>query len=198
MVNSGNYRELEATARLLIDRSARSGIAWKLLARQAIGIKPDLAIAHANLKQLKPKHDRDQLVRLVDAITRTFDATWSSRGRSDANTSCRPVFIVGMPRSGTTLAEQILASHPDVFGAGELTYWDRALTRVTALSAGRAEAAAVAVLADDYLDFHLTNRTVNTVSNWQVRQKINSSSIERWRNYGGYVEPLRGLMSLAY
>jgi len=31
-----------------------------------------------------------------------------------------PVFIVGMPRSGTTLAEQILASHPQVFGAGEL------------------------------------------------------------------------------
>lgn len=33
----------------------------------------------------------------------------------------RPVFIVGMPRSGTSLVEQILASHPDVFGAGELT-----------------------------------------------------------------------------
>ena len=33
----------------------------------------------------------------------------------------RPVFVVGMPRSGTSLAEQILASHPSVFGAGELT-----------------------------------------------------------------------------
>lgn len=32
----------------------------------------------------------------------------------------RPVFIVGMPRSGTSLTEQILASHPDVYGAGEL------------------------------------------------------------------------------
>jgi len=35
--------------------------------------------------------------------------------------SDRPVFIVGMPRSGTSLIEQILASHPQVFGAGELT-----------------------------------------------------------------------------
>jgi tetratricopeptide (TPR) repeat protein len=35
--------------------------------------------------------------------------------------SRRPVFIVGMPRSGTTLVEQILASHPRVYGAGELT-----------------------------------------------------------------------------
>jgi len=33
----------------------------------------------------------------------------------------QPIFIVGMPRSGTTLIEQILASHPAVFGAGELT-----------------------------------------------------------------------------
>ena len=32
----------------------------------------------------------------------------------------RPVFIVGMPRSGTSLVEQILASHPKIFGAGEL------------------------------------------------------------------------------
>jgi tetratricopeptide (TPR) repeat protein len=32
----------------------------------------------------------------------------------------QPIFVVGMPRSGTTLTEQILASHPDVFGAGEL------------------------------------------------------------------------------
>ncbi len=31
-----------------------------------------------------------------------------------------PIFIVGMPRSGTTLTEQIISSHPDVFGAGEL------------------------------------------------------------------------------
>jgi hypothetical protein len=34
--------------------------------------------------------------------------------------SAAPIFIVGMPRSGTTLIEQILASHPKVFGAGEL------------------------------------------------------------------------------
>ena len=33
-----------------------------------------------------------------------------------------PIFIVGMPRSGTTLAEQILASHPKVAGLGELPH----------------------------------------------------------------------------
>jgi tetratricopeptide (TPR) repeat protein len=35
-----------------------------------------------------------------------------------------PVLIVGMPRSGTTLCEQILSAHPDIFGAGELPFWN--------------------------------------------------------------------------
>ena len=41
-----------------------------------------------------------------------------------------PVFIVGMPRSGTTLIEQILAGHPKVFGAGELMNLTRAVTKL--------------------------------------------------------------------
>jgi tetratricopeptide (TPR) repeat protein len=39
----------------------------------------------------------------------------------------RPVFIVGMPRSGSTLVEQILSSHPDVYGAGEVKHLSRSL-----------------------------------------------------------------------
>ncbi len=42
----------------------------------------------------------------------------------------RPVFIVGMPRSGTSLSEQILASHSQVFGGGELPYLDRKLQSI--------------------------------------------------------------------
>jgi len=42
----------------------------------------------------------------------------------------RAVFVFGMPRSGTSLTEQILASHPEVFGAGELTYWDAARAQI--------------------------------------------------------------------
>lgn len=41
-----------------------------------------------------------------------------------------PIFILGMPRSGTSLLEQILASHPDVYGAGELKYISRALENI--------------------------------------------------------------------
>ena len=42
----------------------------------------------------------------------------------------RPVFIVGMPRSGSTLVEQILSSHPDIYGAGEVKYLSKALMQL--------------------------------------------------------------------
>lgn len=61
----------------------------------------------------------DQWRRKVDAIIAAFGADTLARRPRTAEGSPIPVFIVGMPRSGTSLAEQILASHPAVFGAGE-------------------------------------------------------------------------------
>jgi len=52
-----------------------------------------------------------------------------SRPGSRVSASQKPVFIVGMPRSGTTLAEQILAAHPAAFGAGERDFWENARAR---------------------------------------------------------------------
>ena len=58
--------------------------------------------------------------RLVVDIEAGFGEAWFDRVRGWGDPSPRPIFIVGMPRSGTTLVEQILASHPEVHGAGEL------------------------------------------------------------------------------
>ncbi len=68
-------------------------------------------------------YDRAKLTRRVDDIIETFDAAFMRRRAAGASNSQLPVFIIGMPRSGTSLTEQILASHPAVFGAGELTFW---------------------------------------------------------------------------
>lgn len=77
-------------------------------------------------KQCIPKHDRRQLTETVNAYIRQFDSAWIGAARGGAGASPCPVLIVGMPRSGTSLAEQILASHPAVSGAGELPYWTMA------------------------------------------------------------------------
>ncbi|CCV06336.1 Sulfotransferase [Mesorhizobium metallidurans STM 2683] len=58
--------------------------------------------------------------RLYDSFIETFDAAFFEARPKFGNPSERPVFIVGMPRSGTTLTEQICASHHDIHGAGEL------------------------------------------------------------------------------
>ena len=47
------------------------------------------------------------------------------------------------------------------------------------------------------LNFHKTERTVATASQWQVRQKIYKSSVERWRNYEKFIGPLRSLERFA-
>ena len=52
-------------------------------------------------------------------IEAAFSAKLLDDKKSLGNPSPVPVFIIGMPRSGTSLVEQILASHPGVFGAGE-------------------------------------------------------------------------------
>ncbi|MBF0194059.1 MAG: sulfotransferase [Magnetococcales bacterium] len=49
-----------------------------------------------------------------------FNADFFKKRESYGHIDKTPIFIVGMPRSGSTLIEQILASHPDVYGAGEL------------------------------------------------------------------------------
>jgi tetratricopeptide (TPR) repeat protein len=274
-------------------------------------------------KRSGPRYDRNLMTRTVDLMIRSHGPKWLGAARSASNPSSRPVFIVGMLRSGTSLAEQILASHPAVFGAGELTFWgtesapaiagacagdtpeitmseaalaglgDRYLELMRRLSADalrvvdkfptnflllgfihaalphariihmqrnpldtclsiyfqRLEAANAhandlddlahyyreyrrvmqhwrtvmpvdAMLDVPYeglvgdvaawsrrmlnfiglpwdercLDFHQTARTVVTASRWQVRQKISTSSVERWRHYEKYLGPLKSLL----
>jgi tetratricopeptide (TPR) repeat protein len=82
------------------------------------------AEANSLVKQVRAgegeRFDGDGLHRQVDRIIDRFSAEFFTERRGWGTTSELPVFIVGMPRSGTTLVEQIAASHAQVFGAGEL------------------------------------------------------------------------------
>jgi len=56
----------------------------------------------------------------ISSLIHLFSSEFFATRKDWGVTSKQPLFIVGLPRSGTTLTEQILASHPDCFGAGEL------------------------------------------------------------------------------
>ena len=84
--------------------------------------KPDRAFAHYRVGNLA-KHARPNPAYGTDylnGIIRVFDDKLMEARFGVGSDSTAPIFIVGMPRSGTSLAEQILASHPEVHGAGEL------------------------------------------------------------------------------
>src|SRR5215470_373042 len=57
--------------------------------------------------------------RFVAQMITVCSPSFFERTRGIGVDSERPIFIVGLPRSGTTLTEQVLASHSQVFGAGE-------------------------------------------------------------------------------
>jgi tetratricopeptide (TPR) repeat protein len=75
---------------------------------------------HALLQLIQP-FSRDDHLAFIEASIAAFPAARFSHGARAGNADPAPVFIVGMPRSGTTLCEQILAAHAQVHGAGERT-----------------------------------------------------------------------------
>ena len=259
-------------------------------------------------------YDRAGRTRFIDELIPLWTPEAITSASAAGSDSERPVFVLGMPRSGTSLVEQIIASHPLAYGAGELSFWQ--MRHEGAFRQGRLTEAARRKLAQQYLqvlsrhsanalrvvdktpfnadylglihavfpkarilflqrdpidtclscyfqqfpvvldwsmdlgdlahyyretqraaahwhrvlpaasildvpyaqlisdpetwtrriiefiglpwdehclEFYKTNRPVNTASVWQVRQKIYKSSVERWRNYGKFIGPLRSL-----
>lgn len=77
--------------------------------------------ANAARRRLCGPYDEARMEASVERLLQTFDAAhFARKPRATGSPDPRPVFIVGMPRSGTTLLEQILASHPQGHGCGEL------------------------------------------------------------------------------
>lgn len=109
-------------------------------------------------KRYGSRYDGGKLARRIDRLIERVDSALmrelQSRPelQSGASLSDRPVFIIGMPRSGTSLAEQILASHPQVFGAGEVRFWDDAFAALEKIGLdARGATALLPAFAREYL-----------------------------------------------
>jgi len=70
-----------------------------------------------NLSFLMEKEKKEFL-----KIKQIFNEKLLNKFKSSSNQEYSPIFILGMPRSGTTLVEQIISSHPEVFGGDELNF----------------------------------------------------------------------------
>lgn len=81
----------------------------------------------------KPTTGRPYMERILDIC----DAAFLKPAGPGAAEGPKPVFIIGMPRSGTSLAEQVLASHPDVHGGGELPLIERTCNALPQRAPGR-------------------------------------------------------------
>ncbi|MFT6914985.1 MAG: tetratricopeptide (TPR) repeat protein [Motiliproteus sp.] len=84
----------------------------------------DLAFKHylqgCRLKRKRVQYSPENNDKAISKIKEFFSKEALEAFRGEGCSSAVPIFVLGMPRSGTTLTEQILASHPDVQGAGEL------------------------------------------------------------------------------
>ncbi len=131
----------------------------------------DKAFSHYSLgaKQRRGELNfkEDESIRFIESIKAAFPLEVMQNRKWVGNPTQVPVLIVGMPRSGSTLIEQILSSHPDIYGAGEVKYMSHAMTalrgRFPSLPRfpdmfARLNADHLSIIADEYMT-RLTSRS---------------------------------------
>ena len=101
-------------------------------AEAAACLEPANALARELRERCGQAYEADEHTRYVDRLISAFTPEVFRRLAAVGDPTARPVFVCGLPRSGTTLVEQILASHAQVFGAGELPLGRRAMDDVPA------------------------------------------------------------------
>jgi len=115
-------------------------------------------IGNAISKKMAPPFDSKRYARYADTLMRAYTRealapiALNPPAEKAAPNAMRPVFVVGMPRSGTSLAEQIIASHPLAAGAGELNNWTKVAEEYgEAIEKGLLDPPVRAKLAEQYL-----------------------------------------------
>jgi tetratricopeptide (TPR) repeat protein len=106
-------------------------------------------------RRTRPPFNLGAATKAMDAAKAVFSRDFFAAATPPVSTSDRPIFIVGLPRSGTTLTEQILASHAQVFGAGELPDIPRMVKSLRPdypHAVQTMDVQALGELADEYLD----------------------------------------------
>lgn len=104
------------------------------------------------LRSVASPYDREAHRKFVDELMSAYDRETVAKSAALApSDSQRPILVVGMMRSGTSLVEQIIASHPKAVGAGELEFWTETVRRhETAIRLGTLDKRTKANIAESY------------------------------------------------
>ncbi|MGC2129178.1 MAG: sulfotransferase [Candidatus Aquilonibacter sp.] len=81
-------------------------------------------------------YDECGMLRSFDLLIDTFGRAFVDAVRNSGHPSTRPIFIIGMPRSGTTLVEALLAAHPNVRAGGELVSLENCIAAMPKIKPG--------------------------------------------------------------
>lgn len=138
-------------------RAAELTDCMKLQAKPNLSAQDQIALKHAEAKILEQHGqfdqsfeayrrakewsavqgpDFDRVVAGARSVLADISLDLVRRYEGRGNPSDKPVFIVGMPRSGTTLTEQIIDQHPKVFALGEQQVWGQVLSRLVRAAVG--------------------------------------------------------------
>jgi len=112
----------------------------------------EFVLQATRLKRASFDYSISESEELFRNIKATFSLEFFSDRKGMGNPDATPIFILGMPRSGTSLVEQILASHPDVFGAGELKDLSNLTNKICAAGSSRKFPAGIADLDSEALE----------------------------------------------
>ncbi|MDH4049043.1 MAG: sulfotransferase [Gammaproteobacteria bacterium] len=84
----------------------------------------------ARQRRMTVDYDEKAEIEMFDCLSQQFTGQWLADG-SPGHESGKPIFVLGQPRSGTTLIERIISSHSQVHSAGELQHFGLAIRRLS-------------------------------------------------------------------
>ncbi len=105
-----------------------------------------------NVRRKSAAFDAAAFSREIDRLIERCTPELLARASELGNSAPKPVLIIGMPRSGTTLVEQIISTHPEVGAGGELNFWNQRGAEWHRLGAAGNDKPFLAKAAADYLE----------------------------------------------
>lgn len=136
-------------------------------------------------------YDEEAEDGLFAALRSTYDAEWLN-ARAPGIGDPAPIFIIGQPRTGSTLIERMLAAHPDIHAAGELQYFGRALRQLATRSARRMIAPPADTEVRSVVGHSTAARLPGGLDAVLVTETASVPSTELGRAYLEAVAPVRG------